>query len=262
MRIRKEINAILTIASRDFTRLLRDKPRLLISFIFPFLFIGVLGGSFQANLGTKTGFDYLFFVFTGVVAQTLFQSTASGIISLIEDRENNFSQELFITPISRYTLLIGKILGESLVSFTLVAGVIVFGLIIGVHITLWQLVLLIPTGLIACFFGGAFGLLVIANVGNQRSANQIFPLVIFPQFFLAGVFNPIQELPPVLFILSRIVPMTYAVDFIRNMFYIGNPEASQVILYPMIVDFAVIIIASTIFLYLGTFLFIRNEKNR
>lgn len=262
MNLNQELNAVVTIAVRDLTRFLRDKPRILVSFIFPFLFIGVLGGSLQSNLGKQAGFNFLTFVFSGVVAQTLFQSTASGIISLIEDRENNFSQELFVTPISRYSLLFGKILGESLVSFAQVAGVILFGFIIGVPITLVQLVSLIPAGLIACLLGGAFGLLVIANLGNQRSANQIFPLVVFPQFFLAGVFNPIKHLPLPLFIMSRMVPMTYAVDFIRNIFYAGKPEYSKVTLHPFLINSLIIAVMFTLFLYLGTYLFIRNERNR
>jgi ABC-2 type transport system permease protein len=68
------------------------------------------------------------FVFLGVLAQTMFQSTASGIISMIEDRQNNFAQALFITPISRYTLLIGKVLGELGVSVVQGTMVILFAL--------------------------------------------------------------------------------------------------------------------------------------
>jgi hypothetical protein len=37
-------------------------------------------------------------------------STAQGVISLIEDRENDFSQEIFVSPISRYAIVFGKIL--------------------------------------------------------------------------------------------------------------------------------------------------------
>ena len=37
-------------------------------------------------------------------------------MSLIEDRENDFTQELFIAPISRYAIVFGKILGEALVA--------------------------------------------------------------------------------------------------------------------------------------------------
>src|SRR5260221_232286 len=207
----KEINAIITIAFRDVVKLLRDRTRILASFIFPFIFIGALGGSLQANLGSSAGFNFLEFVFTGVLAQTLFQSTASGIISLIEDRENDFSQEIFVSPISRYSIILGKILGESLVASINVLGVLAFGLILGIHLSLLQFVSIIPVILFACLLGGAFGVLVLSQVSSQRAANQIFPFIMFPQFFLSGAFAPVKHLPSYLFILSRIAPMTYAV---------------------------------------------------
>src|SRR5581483_5047066 len=142
----KNLNAILVIAYRDVIKLLRDRPRILISLIFPLIFIGALGGTFQASLGSKVGFNLLDFVFTGVFAQTLFQSTAQGIISLIEDRENDFSQEIFVSPISRYTIIIGKIIGETLVSYAQIVGVLLFGFIIGVPLTLISVLGLLVAG--------------------------------------------------------------------------------------------------------------------
>lgn len=258
----KELNAIFTIAYRDLTKFLRDRPRIFSTFIFPVVFIGVLGGSLQSNLGKEAGYNFLTFVFTGVLAQTLFQSTASGIISLIEDRENDFSQEIFISPVSRYSIIIGKILGESLVALIQGIGIILFGLIIQVPLTITQIVAMIPASLVACALGGAFGVIVLSNLNNQRSANQIFPLIIFPQFFLAGVFSPIKELPMVLFWLSRIAPMTYAVDLIRSVYYYGSPEYSKTVLYNPVTDLLVIALFFVLFLVVGTFLFIRNERNR
>ena len=125
------LNAIITIAYRDFTKLLRDRGRMVATFIFPFIFIGVLGNSLQSNLGDKAGYNFLLFTFIGVIGQTLFQSTASGVISLIMDRENDFSQELFVSPVSRYAIILGKIVGESVVSFFQVVGITIFGFIIG-----------------------------------------------------------------------------------------------------------------------------------
>lgn len=258
----KELNAILTIAARDFTKLLRDRGRLIISFIFPLIFIGALGGGLQANIGQQVGFNFLTFTFTGVLAQVLFQSTASGIISLIEDRANDFSQEIFVSPISRYSIIFGKILGETLVSLTQAIGVLVFGFIIGVPISISQMLLFIPAALIACLFGGAFGTIVMANLGNVRSANQIFPFLIFPQFFLSGVFNPIKDSPPILAILSALTPMTYPVDFLRGLYYAGSPEYDKVVLHPPIVDLAVMAVTFIIMLVLGTYLFVKNERNR
>jgi len=250
------------LAYRDLIRFLNDRPRLLITFIFPILFIGVLGGSLQRNLGTNVGFNFMTFVFTGVLGQTLFQSTASGIISLIEDRENNFTQEIFVSPVSRYTIIIGKILGESLVSFAQWIGIVLFALLIGVQFTLVQILIMIPVGLMTCFLGGAFGILVLANLSGQRSANQIFPIIIFPQYFLAGVFNPIKDLPPVLLFFSRISPMTYALDFVRSIFYWGTPDYDKVVIFNPFIDFAVIASMFTVFIVLGTYLFIKNERNR
>src|SRR3989338_193741 len=227
----KEINAILTIASRDIIKLFRDRMRLIMGLIFPFVFVGILGTSLQENIGKDLQYNFLTFVFIGVLGQTLFQSTASGIISLIEDRENDFAQELFVAPISRFTLLIGKILGETGVAYSQTVGVIIMGLFLGLRFAPSELILILIGGIICSLAGGSFGLMVLANLQSQRSANQLFPFLIFPQFFLAGVFNPIKHLPPILFVLSRIAPMTYAVDFIRGLYYLGKPEAEEVVLH-------------------------------
>lgn len=261
-----EFNAILTIALRDFTKLLRDKIRLVISFVFPIIFIGALGTSLQSNIGNAIGFNFLTFTFTGVLAQTLFQSTAAGIISLIQDRENDFSQEMFVSPISRYSIIIGKIIGESMVSLVQGIGVIVFGIFMSIFynmgISAWQLFISVPAVIAACLLGGAFGVLVMAALSDQRSANQLFPFLIFPQFFLAGVFSPIKFLPLPLLILSRLAPMTYAVDFFRGLYYLGSPEYDLVVLYPPLVDLAIIAVLFLVMISIGTFLFVRNERNR
>lgn len=266
----RELNSILTIAFRDFTKLLRDKARIISSFIFPVIFIGALGGSFEANLGNVVNFDFLTFVFTGVFAQTLFQSTTSGVIFLIQDRESDFSQEIFVSPISRYSIILGKILGETMVSYVQILGVLIFGFIIGVQMSVTDVLLLLGSGLAACLLGGAFGVMVLANMGNVRSATQIFPFLIFPQFFLSGVFTPIKALTwdssslinQVLFVLSRIAPMTYAVDFIRGIFYLGKPDYDAVVLYHPLVNLIIISLMFLIMLAVGTFLFVRSERNR
>lgn len=257
-----QLNAIITIAYRDFVKFLRDRTRLIATFIFPVIFIGILGGSLQANLGSTLGYNFLLFTFIGVLGQTLFQSTASGVISLVEDRENDFSQEIFVSPVSRYAIILGKILGESLVALAQVIGIILFGFIIQLPISIASLIAIIPAMLVVCFLGGAFGILVLSNLGSQRSANQIFPFIIFPQFFLAGVFSPIKHLPIYLFILSRIAPMTYAIDFIRSIYYSGKPEYAKIVLYNPLIDFTVIAGMFLVCIVVGTFLFVKNERNR
>src|SRR5437899_1134082 len=180
----RETNAIITIAYRDMLKFARDPSRLVATLVLPILFLGLFGEGLQATLGSKLGYNYLTFVFLGVLAQTLFQSTALGIVSLIEDRENDFAQEIFISPISRYALVFGKILGESLVAFAQAVVIVAFGAIIGVPMNWVTLPGLLFVAFVTCLLGGAFGLILLATMGSQRTANQILPFLIIPQIIL------------------------------------------------------------------------------
>jgi ABC-2 type transport system permease protein len=257
-----ELSGVLAIAHRDLIKLLRDRARLVADLVFPMIFIGVLGTSLQAGFGDMSDIDLLAFVFTGVLAQTLWQSSAMGVISLIEDRENDFSQEIFVSPISRYSIVIGKVFGESLVALPQGLAIIIFGVIIGIALGPAALVALVVTALVITGFGGAFGVLVLSRLPNRRAATQIFPFVMLPQFFLAGVFNPIENLPWFLDILSRLAPMRYAVDLMRNVYYGFHPEPVDVAIAPIGTNLAIIGGLFAVFIVVGTAMFVRAERNR
>lgn len=257
-----ELQAILAIAFRDLLRFVRDRPRLVATFAFPFIFIAALGGSMQSGFGQSSGINLLIFTFTGVFAQTLFQSSCFGIISLIEDRQNNFSQAIFVAPISRYSIVFGKIIGEGLVAMLQGLGVMAFGLVIGAPLGPAQVIALLLGGLAACLLGGAFGLLILANIPNQRAAGQIFPFIILPQYFLGGVFAPIQGLPFWLDLLSLLAPLRYATDLVRGLYYDGLSDQSRVVLMAPALNLAIMVVFFAVFMLAGTALFVRAEQNR
>ncbi|MGI8608445.1 MAG: ABC transporter permease [Candidatus Dormibacteria bacterium] len=257
-----QLTPILTLAYRDVLKLARDPVRIVASIVFPIIFVGALGGALQSNLGRGAGFNLLTFVFTGIFVQTMFQSTAQGIISLVEDRQADFSQEIFISPISRYSIIFGKILGETLVSLPQGLAVLVFGLVVGVRYNLEQALVLLPVALLAALLGGAFGVIVMANLNTQRSANQVFPFLLLPQFFLGGAFTPIKNLPLYLDLPSRITPMRYAIDFGRGLYYAGRPDYEKVVLASPAFNLLVMGLMFLAFMAVGTSLFVRGERNR
>ncbi len=258
----REANAIIAISFRDFLKLLRDRARIVSSLVFPLIFIGILGNSLQANLGSAAGYNILVFTFTGVLAQTVYQSTTTGIVSLMDDRENDFSQEIFVSPISRYSIIFGKILGETLVAFPQGAAIVLFAFVIGVPLSWAQVGGLAVVGFISALYGGAFGVILLSLVTSRRAAEQIFPFLLLPQFFTAGIFTPIKVLPFYLEILSLLSPLRYAVDLMRGIFYLGQPEYDLIVLTSPLVNLAVIGATFAIFLVIGTFLFVRSERNR
>lgn len=257
-----EVSVVMAIAYRDLLKFLRDPARMVSTLVFPLIFIGALGGSLQATFGRSADFNLLEFTFTGVFAQTLFQTTAFGLISLIEDRESDLTQEIFVSPISRYSIVIGKIVGETLVALPQALVVILFAVIVRIEVTPEKLLSMLPTGIAACLLGGSFGMVILANLSSQRAANQIFPFVMLPQYFLAGVFNPIANLPWYLDLLSRISPLRYAVDLVRGAYYAGQPDYDKVVLEAPFVDLVVTAVLFSIFLGIGTILFVRSERNR
>ncbi|HLI00277.1 MAG TPA: hypothetical protein VKV06_05790, partial [Acidimicrobiales bacterium] len=62
------MNALLTIAQRDLTKLLRDRLRLGVNLIFPLMLVVGLGNVLRPTLGKATGLDAVTVAFTGVLA--------------------------------------------------------------------------------------------------------------------------------------------------------------------------------------------------
>jgi ABC-2 type transport system permease protein len=257
-----EVSALLAIAQRDVIKLIRDRPRLAVNLAFPVLLIAGLGGLLQATVGKVTGLSTITLSFTGVLAASLFQSSAAGMISIVEDRENDFSRELFIAPVSRLTLLAGKIAGESAVAVSQGVCIVAFAIAFGVRMTGLQVLGLAGTGLASCLLGAAFGLATIAALPNMRSAMQIFQFLIIPQYVLGGVLVPLAGAPRLLAALAWLMPMRYCVDLTRAAFYAGSAGYARVVIGGPVLDLVVIAILTAVLLSAGAGLFSYRERVR
>ena len=260
--IRLAVAAGLAIAWRDVVKLIRDRPRLAVNLAFPVLLVAGLGSVLQTTVGRVTGLDAVTLAFSGVLAATVFQSTAAGMISIVEDRENDFSRELFVAPVPRLTLLAGKMAGESLVALVQGGCVVVFALLFGVNMSVGQLARMVPPCLLGCVLGGAFGLATVASLPNQRSAMQIFQFLIIPQYVLGGVLVPVQGLPRYLDVLAWAMPMRYLVDLNRAAFYSGTSAYRLVVGAGPLIDVIVIAGLVAVLLPLGAIVYDRRERMR
>jgi ABC-2 type transport system permease protein len=257
-----EISAIAAIALRDLVKFLRDRSRLVLSFLVPFLLMFLLGGTVQSNLGTAAGFNLIGFTFTGVLGMTIFQSSVQGIASLLDDRQNDFAQEIFVAPVSRYAIVLGKIVGETMVAIAQTIPLVAFAFVLRVPIAPGQLLLMAPVALMSCLLGGSFGLVAMSVINSQQAANQVFNFLLLPQLFLAGVFSPITALPWYLAALSRLSPLRYVVDLFRDVLYAGRPEYRQAVLLGPLTNLLTIALMFIAFMLVGTALFVRREANR
>ena len=110
----REVNATFAIAWREVLRAVKSPVSIAFTVVFPVIFIGVLGGSITHNLSGALPYAYLPFMLIGMIANTMYQGTIAGVTNLVEERENDFTAELFVAPISRYAVLLGKLIGSGI----------------------------------------------------------------------------------------------------------------------------------------------------
>ena len=257
-----ELSGLLIIAQRDVIKLLRDRPRLAVNLAFPVLLIGGLGNILQPTVGRVTGLNAVTLAFTGVLAASLFQSAAAGMISIVEDRENDFSRELFVTPVSRLTLVAGKVAGETLVALCQGIFITIAAVAFGVRMSGGHLAMLLAPGLAYCLLGGAFGLATVAALPNQRSAMQIFQFLIIPQYVLGGVLVPLSGQPAYLDVFAWAMPLRYAVELSRAAFYAGTPGYVRVVTAGPALDVLAIAGLTAVFMTMGVLVFDYRERIR
>jgi ABC-2 type transport system permease protein len=261
-RLWRGANAALAVTARDVALTLRSPGTLVMSLAMPLVMMGMIGGNLMQNMAGGLGFDFGAFMLVGMLVNMLFMTTTMGMTSLVDDRDSDFSQELMIAPVSRYAIVVGKILGSSFMAVVSSLGVLVVGGFMGIWLAWWQLLALLALAPLMCLSGGALAMIVMGSIRSKRAANTVVMLITMPQMFLSGVIIPIGASSGILMVLSRVLPMTYCVDLGRAVVYAGSAEYGAVVLFNPAVSLLVIAALTAGCLALGTWLYARGEKDR
>ena len=258
----RELNAVITIMARDITLFIKSPGTIIMSLAMPVVMMGMLGGSLAQNMAGGLGFDFGQFMLVGMLVNMLFMTTTVGVTSLVEDRTTDFTQEMMISPVSRYSIVIGKIFGSSFGAIVGMIGTLIVGMFMGITLSPVQLLAILALSPLMCLSAGALAMIVIGLIKSNRMANLAVTLITMPQMFLSGAIIPINNSSGFLFIISRMMPMTYCLDLARAVVYAGTPEYDSVVLFDPAVTLMVIAAITAACLVIGTFFFARSEKNR
>ena len=258
----REVNATFAIAWREVLRAVKSPVSLAFTVVFPILFIGVLGGSISANLSGALPYAYLPFMLIGMIANSMYQGTITGVTNLVEERENDFTAELFVAPISRYAVLLGKLIGSGIAAMFSLVGIIAMIFVMQIPMDAGDLLRVIALTPVLALAGGALGIFFIGLTQDPKTVAIGVPLLIFPQLFLSGALIPVANSTGLLGLLAKIIPMTYSIDLARNIFYWGKPEYAVAVLHGPWLDLAVTVGFFLVFTIVGTILFVRADRNR
>ena len=170
--------------------------------------------------------SFLAYYFPGTLVLILLFTAIFATISIIEDRREGFLQSVLVAPIPRWSMVLGKVLGGSLIALT--QGLLFLLLAWTLSIELgWSAL----AGLVTFLFGSAvaltsLGFVLAWRMESTQGFHAIMNLVLMPLWLLSGAFFPVP--PPqtgaawsqlVLHGIMRINPVTYCVAGVRRLLY-------------------------------------------
>ncbi len=253
---------IWVIAYRELLRFIQDRPRMFSSFSMPIIFLIIFGAGFGRLIGQMMpGVDYIQFMYPGILAMTVLMTSVMSGVSIVWDREFGFLKEVLVSPLSRSGVLVGKAVGAATIA--IIQGAIMVGLapIVNVPINLGTVLALLPLLLILSLALSGLGLLIGARMRSQQGFQIVMQLVIFPMMFLSGIFFPVSGVATWLEVLSKLNPVTYGIDAIRQVFLGTEVAGVTVFGHTMgIVDSAIVVaMAGVVFLTTAIWAFNKQE---
>lgn len=249
---------VLAIWLREVKRSLRDRGQLIGGISRPLLWVLVLGiglnpyfrGEIYGEVRFVVPYTYLQFIFPAVIALNMMYTSVQAAVSVIWDREFGFLREVLVSPLPRWAILLGKVLGGTTVA--MVHGGIVLLLARYVDVIVTPRSVLAGLGLMFLLGFGLTSLgVVIANRMRTFEGFGVFSnAVILPLYFTSSSIFPLD--PSLTRAQTRVVypewlvtvieynPVTYAIDAMRGVF-IGfhqfDPRIGPLVLVAMCLVF-------------------------
>ncbi|MFO1475654.1 MAG: ABC transporter permease [Verrucomicrobiota bacterium] len=136
-------------------------------------------------------------------------------MSLVRERERGTLEQLLVSPVSRWGLMLGKMMPYLAISTAMfivlfILMVWVFKVPIAGSVTLLAL-----ASFVYVFTLLSLGLLVSTRAQNQMQALQVTMIFIMPSVFFSGFIFPRDTMPAIFYYIGTVLPATYFIDLVR-----------------------------------------------
>jgi ABC-2 type transport system permease protein len=215
--LRHNLRAVRVVWQREMIRFTRDRLRIITSLIQPVLFLFVLGtGLSTITAGSTHSVNLRTFMYPGALSMAVLFTAMFSAASIVWDREFGFLREMLVAPVSRWSIVVGKCLGGATTAS--LQGVIILLLagVVGVPYSPTMMLTVFGELLLLAFTLTAFGVMTAARITQFQAFMALNQMLLMPLFFLSGALFPLGNLPGWLQVLTRIDPLTYAVDPVRR----------------------------------------------
>jgi len=163
--------------------------------------------------------DYFGAAFIGLVV--FFLVFVVTIVSFLNERSQGTLERLMASPLRRGEIVVGYMLGFTVLALVQSVEVLVFSLaVLQVHNS-GSVVLIFGIEALMAIAAVNLGIFLSMFARTEFQAVQFIPLVIVPQFLLSGILFSVSSEPKPLQVLSDVLPLTYAVNGLRDVMIKG-----------------------------------------
>ncbi len=176
-----------------------------------------------------------YYMIPGVIGIILFTITSIlTAATIVRERERGTIEQLIVTPIRPWELVVGKILPYVILAFFDTLEIIILGRIFfGVPVR-GDLTLVLALSGLLLLSGLGIGLLASTIAHTQQEAQLLVYTSLLPSIFLSGFFFPIEAMPPVLRWASYFIPLRYYLVIIRALLIKGvGASALRAQIFPL-----------------------------
>jgi ABC-2 type transport system permease protein len=216
--VKHDLRAMKIVLHRELLRFWHDRMRMITGLLQPVLWLLVMGTGLSNLMRSGNGgnVDLKTFIFPGVCAMSVMFTAMFSAGSIVWDREFGFLREMLVAPVSRSAIVVGKCLGGAFVATC--QGVVIVALagLAGVPYSPALLLTLVGEMFLGAFALTGFGVMMAARIKSMQSFFALMQMAMMPMMFLSGALYPLSGLPAWLSVLTRLNPLTYAVDPMRH----------------------------------------------
>jgi ABC-2 type transport system permease protein len=163
--------------------------------------------------------DYFGAAFIGLIL--FFLVFVVTIVSFLRERSQGTLERLMASPLRRGEIVIGYMLGFTVLALVQAIEVLVFSLyVLRVH-NQGNVLLIFSFEILMAVSAVNLGIFLSMFARTEFQAVQFIPLVIVPQVLLSGILFPVSTEPKALQYVSDVLPLTYAVNGLRDVMLKG-----------------------------------------
>jgi len=216
-----------TLCVRELVRFVRQRNRVIGALgqpaLFWLLFGAGLGPSFNWTAAGGADLTYREYFFPGIVILILLFTAIFATISIIEDRREGFLQSVLVAPLPRWSMVLGKLLGGTLIAVLQALVFLLLGWILGPRFGLAALIAMTAFLSLVAFALTGLGFVIAWRMDSTQGFHAVMSVFLMPMWLLSGAFFPAES--GVLALVLKINPLTYAVAGLRRLLYWDAPAA-------------------------------------